>query len=258
MITAKALTDGAGVRHGFLSRRGGVSEGLFQSLNCGLGSGDAADKVAANRARALQRLGCAGASLVTAFQCHSADVVAVTEPWQPGRAPRADGLVTDRPGVVLGILTADCAPILLADPQAGVIGAAHAGWKGARAGIAAATVKAMTGLGAVPARILAAIGPAIGRRSYEVGAEFHRDFIAEDAANRAFFDAAAGSAARPGHFMFDLAGYVTAGLEGLGLAQVESLQEDTFAQPDRYFSYRRATLNGEKDYGRVLSAIALM
>ncbi len=252
MITADTLNMMDGVRHGFLTRRGGVSDGVYASLNCGLGSGDHADKVAVNRARALDRLGLDG-NLVTAYQCHSARVVVVEEPWATDAAPEADGLVTDRPGVALGILTADCAPVLLADDEAGVIGVAHAGWRGALDGILEATVEAMTRLGATPSAMVAAVGPAIGPESYEVGAEFHRTFADHKTGNSEYFRAAE----RSGHFMFDLPSYVTNRLLGLGLVAVEESGRDTYAEEELFFSYRRTTHRGERDYGRGLSAIAL-
>ncbi len=252
MITADTLNMIDGVRHGFLTRRGGVSDGVYASLNCGLGSGDHADKVAANRTRALERLGLDG-SLVTAYQCHSARVVVVEEPWATDAAPEADGLVTDHPGVALGILTADCAPVLLADDEAGVIGVAHAGWRGALNGILEATVEAMTRLGATPSAMVAAIGPTIGPESYEVGAEFHHTFAGHKTDNSEYFRAAE----RSGHFMFDLPSYVTSRLLGLGLVAVEESGRDTYAEEELFFSYRRTTHRGERDYGRSLSAIAL-
>ncbi len=252
MITAEALNRVDGVRHGFLTRRGGVSDGVYASLNCGLGSGDHRDLVAANRARALERLGLGG-GLVTAHQCHSARVVVVEEPWATGDAPEADGLVTDRPGVVLGVLTADCAPVLLADGGAGVIGVAHVGWRGALDGTIEATVEAMIGLGATPSAMVAAVGPAIGPQSYEVGAEFHHAFADHAAGNGGYFRAAE----RPGHFMFDLPAYVADRLAGRGLGAVEGIDRDTYAEEELFFSYRRTTHRGERDYGRGLSAIAL-
>ena len=253
MITAPALASLARLRHGFLTRRGGVSGGAFASLNCGFGSGDDAECVAANRARALARLGVDGAALVTARQAHSATAIAVEASWPRAAAPEADALVTDRPGLALGVLSADCAPVLLADSGARVIGAVHAGWRGARAGVLEAAVAAMTGLGARTGRIVAAIGPCIQARSYEVGPEFHDRFVAEDVANRGLF-AVAG---RRGHFLFDLPGYLERRLERLGLAVVEPLGLDTCADEDRFFSYRRAVRRGEAAYGRALSAIAL-
>jgi YfiH family protein len=193
------------------------------------------------------------AALTTVHQIHSADVATVERPWPRAENPKADAMVTDRPGVALGILTADCVPVLLADAEAGVIGAAHSGWKGTRDGISAATVEAMERLGARRARIHAAIGPAIQQASYEVGPEFPERFTAEDPATERFFV----PSAKPGHFMFDLPGLVEAHLASLGLASVERSRHDTAAEPDLFFSYRRATLRGEPDYGRGLSAIAL-
>ena len=253
MIEASEIKRLAGVRHGFFTRRGGTSGGLYDSLNCGLGSGDRPECVAANRERAMAGLGRGGADLATAYQVHSAVAVAVDKPWGPGRQPKVDGLATRTPGVVLGILTADCAPILLADAEGGVIGAAHAGWKGALGGVIEATVACMEGLGARRGRIQAAVGPCIHQASYEVGAEFRQAFLEGDPANAAFFVAAQ----RVGHFQFDLPGYVGRRLAGLGLASIDVLDFDTCADPDNFFSFRRATKRGETDYGRGLSAIAL-
>ena len=197
--------------------------------------------------------GLAGGALVTAYQCHSARCVTVTEPWTPGDAPKADAMVTDRRGIVLGVLTADCVPVIFADPDASVIAVAHAGWKGALGGVVEAAVDAMTGLGAVPGNIAAAIGPCIGQGSYEVGAEFRAEYIAADQANEAYFIAAS----RAGHHMFNIAGYVAGRLERLGLGAVEALALDTYADERRFFSYRRACHNGESNYGRLLSLVAL-
>ncbi|NQV82433.1 MAG: peptidoglycan editing factor PgeF [Rhodospirillales bacterium] len=259
MITAQTLKRSVRVRHAFFTRTGGVSQGLYGSLNCGLGSDDDPDHVATNRACAQARLAgdlSGGAELVTLYQVHSPTVVCVEAPWRPGESPRADAMVTDRRGVALGVLTADCAPVLFADAEAnsgaGVIGAAHAGWQGALAGVIEATVQAMIGLGAQPSRITAAIGPCIQQSSYEVGPEFRDRFEAADPANRAFFAASS----RPGHFQFDLPGYVGNALAGLGIA-FETTGEDTCSDEHRFFSYRRATHRGEKDYGRGLSAILL-
>ena len=248
MIRAEVL---GGIAHGFLGRRGGVSTGAVSGLNVGLGSGDDAGAIAENRARALAAV-APGAALVTLYQVHSADVVTVTAPFGEDARPRADGAVTNRPGLALGILTADCAPILFADVEAGVIGAAHAGWKGAFAGVASATVAAMEALGARRDRIAAAIGPAIARVSYEVDDAFLRRFEEHDPANARFF-----SPGRPGHRQFDLAAYVAHRLAEAGVGQVEPLELDTYADADRFFSYRRATHRGESDYGRQLSLIAL-
>ena len=255
MITAQTLNRSARVRHAFFTRAGGVSQGLYGSLNCGFGSGDNPDHVAANRSRALSRL-AGDCELLTLYQVHSPDVVIIEEPWRPSDAPKADAAVTGRPGLALGILTADCAPVLFADGDAnagaGVIGAAHAGWKGALEGVVEATVEAMTGLGARTSRITAAIGPCIQQDSYEVGPEFHDRFQDADPANGDFFVASS----RDGHFMFDLPGYVGRKLDALGIA-FETTGEDSCSDENRFFSYRRATRLGEKDYGRGLSAIVL-
>ena len=252
LVTLPALAR-PGLRHAFFTRRGGTGDGLYASLNCGFGSDDAPARVEANRARAMALLDLPAAALVTVHQIHSADVSFVERPWPRSENPKADALVTDRPGVALGILTADCVPILFADIEAGVIGAAHSGWKGTRDGISAATVAAMERLGARPDRIHAAIGPAIQQASYEVGPEFPERFTIGDPTTERFFS----PSTRPGHFMFDLPGLIETQLNALGLAAVERSHHDTAAEPELFFSYRRATLRGEPDYGRGLSAIAL-
>jgi polyphenol oxidase len=246
--------DLPGIRHGFFTRQGGVSEGIFASLNCGFGSSDEAANVAENRARAMAVLGLAGDRLATCYQVHSAEVVIVDRAWPRGEAPRADAMVTRTREIALGILTADCAPVLFADAEARIIGAAHAGWRGALSGVLEATVVAMEKLGATTRRIHAAIGPSIGRQSYEVGPEFPAPFLAENAGNATFFRAAP----RADHFLFDLAGYATARLQRLGLARIETISGDTAAEADRFFSYRRSCHRKERDYGRELSAITLM
>ena len=251
-FTAPLLDGVPGVRHAFFTRRGGVSEGSYASLNCGFGSGDRAESVAANRRRAMERLALSGDDLVTVRQTHSADVAVVEAPWTPAQAPGADALVTRAPGVALGVLTADCAPVLFADAEAGVIGAAHAGWRGGLAGILEATVEAMTGLGARARGIVAGIGPCIHQQSYEVGPEFQAAFVGEEAANADFF--APGDGDRR---LFDLPGYLERRLAGIGLAAVERLAHDTRGEEDLFFSYRRAVELGETRYGRGLSAIAL-
>jgi polyphenol oxidase len=245
--------DGEGVRHAFFTREGGVSEDHFSSLNCGFGSGDRLEHVARNRAIAMEKLGLPQARLVTCHQIHSAAAVAVEEPWLPTEAPRADGLVTRMRGVALGVLAADCAPVLFADPEAGVIGAAHAGWRGALGGILEATIARMGELGARRERIRAAIGPCIGPQSYEVGAEFVEAFLAEDTENRSFF----APARRQGHAMFDLEAYIARRLARAGVAAVGRARRDTVGEEDLFFSYRRASLRGDPVYGRGLSAIAL-
>jgi polyphenol oxidase len=252
LITSDALAGG-GIRHAFFTRQGGVSQGIFASLNCGLGSGDDPEKVLENRRRAAAALDRAADELVTCYQIHSPQVVVAERPWRREDRPRADAMVTQAPGVALGILSADCAPVLLADAEARVIGAAHAGWRGAVSGVLDATVAAMTKLGAAPQRIAAAIGPCIAQPSYEVGPEFPAPFLAEDAANAAFFL----PAARAGHFLFDLPGYVAQRLARLGVARVARTGGDTAAEPERFFSYRRSCLKQERDYGREISAIAL-
>jgi YfiH family protein len=248
VITAPAL---AGLAHGFLGRRRGVSTGLVAGLNVGLGAEDEPAAVAENRRRAAAAV-APGARLVTVYQVHSADCVTVTEPWDDAARPHADALVTTRRDVVLGIVTADCAPILLADREAGVIGAAHAGWKGAFGGVAEATIAAMEALGARRERIAAAIGPCIGPASYEVDAAFRDRFLAVDPGNDAFF-----MPGRPGHCHFALEAYVAARLESAGIGAACRLGLDTCAQEDRFFSYRRSTLRGEPAYGRQFSLISL-
>jgi YfiH family protein len=240
-----------GVPHGFLGRRGGVSGGIHASLNVGLGSDDDRASVAENRSRAAAAV-LPEARLVTLHQVHSPQVAVVDQPWPDDARPRADALVTSRPGLLLGILTADCAPVLLADVAAGVIGAAHAGWKGAAGGVIEATVAAMERLGAQRERIAAVVGPCIAQASYEVDTEFEARFFRAESLNARFF-----RAGKPGHAWFDLAGYVVSRLQEAGLGQVASLAEDTYAQPERFFSYRRATHRGEPDYGRQISLIGL-
>ena len=240
-----------GVPHGFLGRRGGHSAGLIAGLNAGLGSGDDDRAVQANRALAVAAV-LPGAALVSVYQVHSPDCVTVSEPWHDDLRPRADALVTDRPGLLLGVVTADCAPVLLADRAAGVIGAAHAGWKGAVAGVTDQTIAAMEALGAQRSRIVAAVGPCIAQVSYEVDQGFLNRLCELDPANHQFF---AGGA--PGRAQFDLEGYVAARLESAGIGGVERLGLDTYPDPARFYSYRRATHLGEPDYGRQIALIGL-
>ena len=247
VIRAGAL---AGIPHGFLGRRGGVSEGVVAGLNVGWGSGDDRAAIAENRRRAIEAIQ-PGARLVTVHQVHSADAVEAGD-WPDDNRPRADALVTDRPGILLGILTADCAPVLLADEDAGVVGAAHAGWRGAVAGVCESVIAAMERLGARRARIAAAIGPAIAMRSYEVDQAFADRLTGDEPANERFL--AGGPAGKP---HFDLEAYVAARLAAVGLRTVEALGLDTYSQPERFYSYRRATHAGEPDYGRQLSLIGL-
>jgi polyphenol oxidase len=252
VIALDALTA-PGIAHGFFTRDGGVSRGIYASLNCGAGSGDDSDCVAENRARVAAALRVARDALAINHQVHGTDIVTVDAAWRPGDRPRADGMVTKRRGVALGILTADCVPVLFVDADAGIVGAAHAGWRGALGGVLDATVRAMTALGADPSRIRAGFGPSIAQESYEVGAEFPAPFLAQDAGNDRFFVTQPG-----GKFRFDLPNYVRARLQGLGLAAVAGTGGDTAADPARFFSYRRSRVAGEPDYGRLLSAIALL
>ncbi|WP_299911135.1 peptidoglycan editing factor PgeF [uncultured Paracoccus sp.] len=239
------------VRHGFFTRKGGASSGLFAGLNCGRGSSDQTEAVEVNRARVAHAMGVAPADLATVHQVHSPDVVVIDEAMLPADCQqiRADALVTARPGIALGVLTADCQPVLFADPEAGVIGAAHAGWKGALNGVLEATVSAMRAAGAE--NIRAVIGPTISQRAYEVGPEFMETFTDEDPENVRFF--AGGPNGRP---MFDLPGYGLMRLRAAGV-EAEWSRHCTYSDPDRFFSYRRTTHAGEVDYGRLISAIAL-
>lgn len=253
MITASNLSECHGIRHLFFTRQNGVSTGIYGSLNCGPGSDDTRSLVVRNRARAMAAMGLEPETLVTVHQIHSPDVVYVDTPWPLGDAPKADAMVTAERGVALGILTADCAPVLFAEPDAGVIGAAHAGWKGALGGVIDATIDAMRSLGADPDRISAAIGPCIMQPSYEVGADFRSSFLEAGSANERFF--ATGTVT--GKYQFDLPGYVVHRLNDAGVGSINCLHLDTYADEERFFSYRRATHQGEPDYGRLLSAIAL-
>lgn len=254
MITAASLASPR-LRHGFFTRNGGVSEGIYASLNVGLGSRDNQQSVAANRARVTAALGVPAEALATVYQQHTANVVVVDGPWDSRRAQTvADALVTNQPGLALGILTADCAPVLFADLEAGVIGAAHAGWRGAVGGVLANTLAAMQELGAIAERVVAVVGPCIAQCSYEVGPEFPSPFLAEDAGHQTFFTASS----RSGHFLFDLPGYVQQALRRLNLRDVAWVGRDTCAEDQHFFSFRRSTLRGEPDYGREISAIALV
>ncbi len=244
-ITARALP----APHGFFTREGGVSEGPFASLNASLSGADDRARVLENRARAARALGADPAQLVGITQVHGADVATVTQAWAPGAGPRADAMVTDRPGIALGIVTADCAPVLFADAGAGVVGAAHAGWRGALAGVLEATVAAMEALGASRSRIAAAIGPCIAQASYEVGADLRDAVLARAAADARFF-----AGGRPGHWQFDLAGYCAARLAAAGIA-AEVTGHDTLADEARFFSHRRRTLAGGGPIGHQISVI---
>ena len=249
ILQADGLTD---IRHGFFTRRGGASSGVFEGLNCGASSSDQSEAVAMNRAKVAQAMGVSPHMLCTVTQVHGADVVEVSGPDKDLGPTRADAMVTKVPGVALGVLTADCQPVLMADPQAQVIGAAHAGWKGALGGVLEATIDAMEAIGADRSRIIAAIGPSISQRAYEVGPEFVDDLVADDPDNMTFF--ANGQSDR---YLFDLPGYIAARLTDARLSQIHDLRRDTFPHPERYHSYRRATFSGEPNYGRQIAMIAL-
>jgi hypothetical protein len=236
-------------RHGFFSRRGGASSGVFAGLNCGAGSSDQAEIVAINRARVAEAMQVSPAALVSVHQVHSADVVTVTTPLDD--KPRADAMVTATPGLALGVLTADCQPVLFADTEAQVIGAAHAGWRGARDGVLEATVEAMLRLGATRAGIRAVIGPSISQRAYEVGPEFFEDFLAEDSGNARFFAQGEGD-----RMLFDLPAYGLARLRAAGV-EADWTRHCTYSDAERFYSYRRSTHRKEADYGRLISAIRL-
>ena len=253
MIQAQSLSALAGLRHGFFTRAGGVSEGIYTSLNGGIGSRDDPAKVAENRARMAAALGVRAEHLLTAYQTHSADVVTVEAPWSRDARPRADAIVTRRRGIAIGVTTADCGPVLFADAQAGVIGAAHAGWRGALQGVLEAAIKAMEDLGGLRARMTAALGPMIRQPNYEVGPEFVAQFEAADGANRKFF----APSDRAGHARFDLAGYIAARLRRNGIEAIEDLGRCTYGSPAEFFSFRASTHRGEPDYGRHVNAIML-
>jgi YfiH family protein len=253
MLQAPSLAKLAGIRHGFFTRSGGVSEGVYATLNGGTGSDDAPDKIAENRARMAAALGVKPDRLLTAYQVHSPDVVVAERPWTREGRPRADAIVTRTPGLAVGVSTADCGPLLFADSQAGVVGAAHAGWRGALTGVVETTIAAMEELGADRGRIVAALGPTIGQQNYEVGPEFVARFLAADAANARFFT----DSIRTGHAIFDLTGYIAERVARTGIANFEDLGLCTYGDPQRFYSYRRMTRLGEPDYGRHVNAIAL-
>ena len=250
-VTSLALT---GIRHAFFTRAGGVSSGLYATLNGGVGSQDDAGKVVENRARMAAAVAVEPQRLLTAYQTHSPKVVVAEAPWTTENRPQADAVVTRMRALAIGVTTADCGPVLFADPHAGVIGAAHAGWRGALTGVIETTVAAMERLGAAPGQIRAAIGPMIRQSNYEVGPDLVARFRAEDAAASRFF----APARRDGHAMFDLAGYIAVRLKRAGITAVEDVALCTYADPEQFFSYRRTTHRAEADYGRHVNAIALM
>ena len=243
-------SDSLSLRHGFFTRKGGASSGIFAGLNCGTGSTDLAEAVVINRARVAAAMGAGKDALMSVTQVHSAEAITLTGPLTT--KPRADAMVTATPGLVLTVLTADCQPVLFADAEAGVIGAAHAGWRGARDGILEATVDAMEALGARRAQIHAVIGPTISQAVYEVGPEFYESFTEDDPASRRFF--VPGKADR---FLFDLPGYGLWRLRNAGVGEAEWTRHCTYRDPERFYSFRRTTHAGEADYGRLISAIRL-
>ena len=244
-------SDLLAVPHGFLGRQGGVSQGEMWGLNVGYGSGDDPELIAENRRRAVEAV-LPGAELATVHQVHSPTVVYVEKAWPQDDRPHADAMVTDRPGILLGVLAADCAPVLFADAEAGIIGAAHSGWRGAVSGVNEATIAAMEGIGAQRDRIAAVVGPCISQGSYEVDHGFRDRFVEQDEANSSFF--IAGPAGKP---HFDLPGYILQRLKGAGIQQAAALGHDTHSNPDRFYSYRRSTHLSEPSYGRQISMIGL-
>ena len=253
VLQAPSLAPLSGVRHAFFTRQGGVSEGLYTSLNGGVGSKDEPDRVAENRVRMAAALGIAADRLITAYQVHSPVVVTVERPWDPSERPKADAIVTKVAGLAVAVSTADCGPLLFADERAGVVAAAHAGWRGAVAGVAEATLDAMERCGADRARIVVALGPMIRQPNYEVGPEFVADFKAAAAVNERFFR----PSGRAGHALFDLAGYIAMRLSTAGVTQIEDIGHCTYANPELFFSYRRSVHRAEADYGRHINAIAI-
>jgi hypothetical protein len=249
-LLADSLTGLPGIAHGFFTRSGGASQGIYASLNCGLGSADDPAAVRANRARAAQRLGAR--DLVSAHQVHGTTALVVDRPWPDNARPQADAMVTATRGVALGVLTADCAPVLLADPAAGIVAAAHAGWRGALAGVVEAAIDAMEALGGARGRIRACVGPCIGQAAYEVGPDFEAQFLARDRASSSFFARVAGERPR-----FDLAGYLGERLQRAGVAEAGRIDACTYAQYEQFFSYRGSRARSEADYGRQISAIVL-
>ncbi|MGQ0741380.1 MAG: peptidoglycan editing factor PgeF [Alphaproteobacteria bacterium] len=253
VLRAENLSGQSGTAHAFFGRRGGVSMGVYESLNCALGTRDARENIAENRRRALAALADGPAALLSLYQAHTAQVVTVHEPWTDQTRPRADAMVTKRPGLALGVVTADCASVLLADARAGVIGAAHAGWRGALNGIAEATFAAMVALGARPENIYAAVGPCISQAAYEVGPEFIARFRESNPDNTRYFV----PSPREGHWHFDLEDYVATRLAAAELSNIERLSTCTYARAADFFSYRRTTHRQETDFGHQLSAILL-
>ncbi len=253
LLEAPSLSDRDGVRHAFFTRHGGRSTGIYASLNGGIGSGDERPKVMENRGLMARHLGVAEDRFLSLYQIHSPEVVVAEEPWAHADRPRADAMVTRKPGLALAIATADCGPVLFVDARAGIVGAAHAGWRGALGGVLEATIAAMEGLGARRSDIASVLGPTIRQPSYEVGPELLDAFVAQDPASRRFFRDGKGDRA-----FFDLPGYIGARLEASGIGSFTDLERCTYAEDDLFYSYRRATHREEPDYGRLISAITLI
>lgn len=252
MIKADAL-DKPGIVHGFFTRQGGVSDGIYASRNVGLGSNDDRDKVLENRKRIANALGAEADRLATPYQIHSADVITLAEPFSENDDRKADALVTNQKGLAIGILTADCGPVLFADAEAGVVGAAHAGWKGAIGGVLQNTISAMEALGARRGRISAILGPTISQAAYEVGPEFHERFLDANSGHTRFFNASE----KPDHYMFNLPAFIRLQLENAGVSVAGDVGLCTYSDEERFFSYRRTTHRKEPDYGRQISAIMI-
>jgi YfiH family protein len=253
MLQAQSLSKLPGIRHGFFTRHGGVSAGVYESLNGGTGSEDAPVNIAENRARMAKSLGVAPDRFLTCYQIHSPQVVVAEAPWPAAERPRADAIVTKVPELAIGVSTADCGPILFADAEARVIGASHAGWRGALTGVIEATVTAMEKLGAARQRIIAAAGPMIRQPNYEVGQDMMDRFVSIEPNTVRFFK----KGERPEHFMFDLGGFIASRLRRARVEQIEDLGHCTYADPAQFYSYRRTTHRSERDYGRHINAIAL-
>ncbi len=253
MLQASSLARLGPIRHAFFTRSGGVSQGVYKSLNGGVGSDDTPAAVAENRARMAATLGVTPDRLLTPYQVHSPDVAVIEGPWNEQTRPRADALVTRTLGLAIGVSTADCGPLLFADARAGIVGAAHAGWRGALGGVIEATLGAMETLGADRKHITVALGPTIGQTNYEVGPEFVERFLTADTENARFF----APSKRAGHAMFDLPGYIAARAQNAGIGAFEDMGLCTYAEPEHFYSYRRMTQRGEPDYGRHINAITL-
>lgn len=253
LIQAPDLSALPGIRHAFFTRVGGMSSGIYASLNGGVGSADDPEAVTENRARMAEQLAVPPVALVSLYQIHSAEIVTVEHPWSPTARPKADGMATRTPGLALGVASADCGPVLFADGEAGVIGAAHSGWKGAVGGVLEATIDRMEELGATRSNIIAVLGPTIGPNAYEVGPEFVDRLVDTSPENTRFFR----PSERPGHAMFDLPSYILDRLRAAGIGSAASLDLCTYSDPERFFSYRRSVHRQEGDYGRLISAISL-